>query len=466
MANTLTAYLYGQKAGERDPVTVFDVGCSGGVSDQWNGFGPALRAVGFDPLIAEIDRLQRAEKREGVRYEAAFVGLSAAQEAERATYERSLSERERFDPQFFGRSSAWHAAQLLSYSHQKEVFNSGREVVYTDRRVALDDLPQDFGSPDFVKVDTDGHDICVITGAQRQLESALGANIECFLSGSSGRYANTFAKIDRFMSSVGFSLFHIDPQRYTRASLPGTFCYDLLAQTQRGSVVWTDAIYFRDLANPDYDVFDFHPTGEQVIKLACLMESFGLSDCSAELLIARADQLPYPLDELLDKLVPKKGLSYRDFIKAFEEDPRSFFPSHRISIVDFPLVAGRSVINLREARNDPGWGSSIERASDSHLRVKPGTSPFGYAATLPLPSRSGVGAVELDVEVMEGAISLASANSDLTELGSQVFIEKSGRKVVILPLTEGTSEAVVIRGGTPSGAPSAILIYGAFLLNA
>lgn len=466
MANRLTAYLYGQKAGDRDTVTVFDVGCSGGISDYWNGFGRALRAAGFDPLVTEIDRLRSAEKRHGVCYEAAFVGLSAAQEAERAAYQRSLSERERFDPGFQARSSASHAFQLLSYDNTKEMYNSGREVVHTNRQIALDDLPRDFGSPDFIKVDTDGHDICVIMGAQRQLESALGVKIECRFNVQSGRYANSFANVDRFMRSVGFSLFHIDPQRYTRASLPGTFCYNALAQTQWGPVGETDAIYFRDLAHPDYDrVFGFHPTGEQVLKLACLMESFGLSDCSAELLIARADLLPYPLDELLDKLVPKEGVSYRDFIKAFDEDPRSFFPSRRLSIFDSPLVAGRSVIDLREARNHSGWGSSIERASDSHLTIKPGTTPWAYAATLPLPSRS-VGAVELDVEVVEGTIGLASANSDLTELGTQVFIEKSGRKVVILPLTEGTSDAVVVRGGTPSGAPSAISIYGAFLLNA
>jgi hypothetical protein len=104
MPNRLSTFLYSEKAHDREPVTLFDVGCSGGVG--WDIFGSALRATGFDPLVTEIERLRYVERRPNVDYQTAFVGLSAAQEKERETYESALAERDRFFPDLCARSSA------------------------------------------------------------------------------------------------------------------------------------------------------------------------------------------------------------------------------------------------------------------------------------------------------------------------------------------------------------------------
>jgi len=53
---------------------LLDVGCSGGIEEHWFAFGDRLRAIGFDPLIAEIDRLSSLNTDPGVVYEAAYVG--------------------------------------------------------------------------------------------------------------------------------------------------------------------------------------------------------------------------------------------------------------------------------------------------------------------------------------------------------------------------------------------------------
>lgn len=44
-----------------------DVGASGGIDALWQAFHPRLHAVGFDPLIAEVARLNAAAP-PGIRY--------------------------------------------------------------------------------------------------------------------------------------------------------------------------------------------------------------------------------------------------------------------------------------------------------------------------------------------------------------------------------------------------------------
>ena len=41
--------------------TLVDIGCSGGINPTWRTWGSHLRAFGFDPNLAEIERLSAAE---------------------------------------------------------------------------------------------------------------------------------------------------------------------------------------------------------------------------------------------------------------------------------------------------------------------------------------------------------------------------------------------------------------------
>ena len=137
-----------------------------------------------------------------------------------------------------------------------------------------------------------------------------------------------------FLRELGFQIYSMEPFRYSRAALPGPFVYDMFAATHTGQLVWADVMFLRDLASPDCEgQFGFEITPERIIKTACLMELFGLQDCAAELLQARADLLTYPINPLLDLLVPPylgRQLSYRDYIAKFETDSvRAFSISSR-----------------------------------------------------------------------------------------------------------------------------------------
>lgn len=312
------------------PFLLVDVGCRGGVERRWNVFGDRLRAVGFDPYLAEIDRLNAANTREGIVYEAAFVTCR--------NYDRLFPRALRTDAiaartdQPFERSSAAAALRRLGTSYDERVLGSRPALAVTERTIALDEYFDAEHRPhvDFVKIDTDGADIEVVAGAEATMASGgiLGLTVEVQFQGAAHDYANTFSNIDRILRRRGFTLFDLQSQRYSRAELPAPFVTDGCGPTVSGQLLCGEAVYFRDLGDTDYErKWPYEVTRERVIKLACLFDLFDLPDCAAELLIKRGAGLdPYLRDELLDLLVSGESGSYAAHAGAFVTDYTQFYP--------------------------------------------------------------------------------------------------------------------------------------------
>ena len=327
----LTARIASQRLWGERPFFLLDVGASGGVERRWFVFRELLRAIGFDPLVAEVERLNQANTHPGVRYEAALVGVDGYDElfppalrGDRLTSKNNCA---------FERSSAAAAQRQLSartgQTYIQTVFNAGAAVVWTDRLVTLDSFVPSAEQPfvDFIKIDTDGHDVEVLLGAERLLRSggALGVSVELQHHGAVHEYANTFSNIDRLLRRHGFTMFDLQLFRYSRATLPGQFAVRLGAHTVSGPVLSSEGLYFRDLADSGYEqMWSYDISRERVLKLVCLFEIFGLRDCAAELLVNRvADS---HVDELLDLLVDGNPGSYHARLKEFERDFTSFYP--------------------------------------------------------------------------------------------------------------------------------------------
>jgi hypothetical protein len=468
MPNRLSAFFYGEKAADRESVTVFDVGCSGGLGTEWDIFGASLRATGFDHLLSEVERLRRTERRPNVDYEAFFVGLNAAQEKEREEYESALSERNKFFPDLGARSSAARAVEILSYDQEKEIYNSGADIIYSSHRISLDEFAERHSlvNVDILKIDTDGHDIEVLIGAQKLLGSTtLGAKIECFFHRQISPYANSFSNVDRIMTSKGFHLFDIRLRTYTRGALPGPFQYEIFAQTTNGSPRWADVLYLRDLAHPDYEMlFGFQATPERIIKTACLMEAYGLQDCAAELIINRADRLSYPINQMLDLLVPNSlglRLSYREYMERFTKDPRALFPSRLANKVpSLPFITGRQrELPLESALSFPHWNANLSPSADGGLSVTTSHHKWAYAMILPLPDYRGPGVLVVEAEAIEGQVGVSIANAEYTELAAETILSvEDKRSTIVLPVSgPATRSALMIRNGSRE-APSCAAI--------
>lgn len=299
---------------------LIDVGASGGIDALWNVFGERLRAVGFDPLVKEVARLNRENGRPKVNYEAAFVGCGRIPEVTTSS-----------NP--FPRTSAAAAADLLRMNYVQEKFNAGQQVVWSDRHVDLDEYFSAADAPavDFLKIDTDGHDFHVLLGAERLLRDGgvLGLSVESQLHGDSHDHANTFANLDRFLRGLGFMLFDLEVHRYSRAVLPSPFVCNIPAQTRDGQVQWGEAVYFRDLAAMTTKDLPLRWGRQKLLKLASLFELFGLADCAVELLLQHRALWPELAGlEWLDLLTPPlhgKRLSYDRYLERFR-DVESFYP--------------------------------------------------------------------------------------------------------------------------------------------
>lgn len=315
--------------GERD-FYLIDVGASGGLEKHWQQFGDHLKALAFEPLIVEVERLQHEAAGSKVRYEAAFVTCRDFNRLFPPEVRNDRTRSKSNDP--FPRTSAARAQELAPTPYIDQMFNAGAPAVYADRHVLLDDFIPVDEQPfvDFIKIDTDGHDIEVLLGAEELVKrgGVLGFSIEGQFHGASHDYANTFSNIDRFLRGCGFTLFDLESYRYSRAALPAPFAHDLAAQTVSGQVLWGEVIYFRDLADPDYErMWPYEVTPERVLKLACLFDLFGMPDCAAELLLERGGPKS---QELLDSLATEangKPVSYDEIACRFEADPQWLFPS-------------------------------------------------------------------------------------------------------------------------------------------
>jgi len=222
-------------------------------------------------------------------------------------------------------------------TYVQQVFNAGAPVVLTERRITLDEYVSvpEHSRLDFLKVDTDGHDIEVILGASNILDAGgvLGLRVEVQFHGSPHEHANTFSNIDRVLRGRGFSLFDLDVYRYSRADLPAPFVYDIPAQTTSGQISWGEALYLRDVSSPRYeDMWKYEVTTERVMKLAALFDLFDLPDCAAELLRNRADFLdPSTRESLLDLLVSGEPGAHESLLARFDQDFTSFYPSRMIA---------------------------------------------------------------------------------------------------------------------------------------
>lgn len=325
----LTQHLVAKGAFETEPLYLVDVGASGGIDQYWSVFGSSLRAVGFDPLIKEVERLNSLAQDGNQRYFPYLVGYKRYDELLPPSV-RSAS------PNVFARTSAARAAAITRCNYAQTYFDQTGAGVYATEMIELDEffLRTQPANVDFVKIDTDGSDYQVLLGAQELLARSpvLGVAIECQFHGLVHEASNTFSNIDRLLRRLGFSLFDIEVYRYSRATLPKPFVYRIPAQTHAGQVLAADALYLRDAGDTDYETaWPLPLAGHKILKLACLFEIFGMEDCAAELLVKYRERLAGLVDveACLDLITPQfqgKRLSYRRYNELFEKSVEAFYP--------------------------------------------------------------------------------------------------------------------------------------------
>jgi len=325
----LTKSLVAQGVFRSSPVNLVDVGASGGIDSYWSVFGADLRAVGFDPLIKEVERLNSLHREGRQEYFPYRVGYKRYDEVLPASaWDNQVN--------MYDRTSSTRARTATQCDYTRSYYDQTGQGLVSQEMIELDEFflrthPMDV---DFIKIDTDGSETQVLMGARELLGSCpvLGVAVECQFHGPVHEASSTFANIDRMLRGLGFLLFDIEVYRYSRAALPKPFLYRIPAQTVAGQVLWADTLYLRDAGERNYEAWwPSCLTEHKLLKLACFMEIFGLEDCAAELLVKYRDRLGtlIDVDGSLDLLTPALGgekLAYDRYLQRFDQDPSLFFP--------------------------------------------------------------------------------------------------------------------------------------------
>jgi hypothetical protein len=331
------------------PPRLMDIGCSGGVERDFLDAMPCLIVDGFDPLVEEVERLNNL-RIPGHSYHNYFVGTNVSVLSEKLP---PLSKRYSSNTTFHLTSA--HAAQETlrgkGTSYTQEMFNTGISPTYTDKKITISEFLDSASkpTPNFLKVDTDGHDYFVLEGAGDLLDSnsLIGIKVECQFHGELGPRKNTFSNIDDLLRSKGFTLFALDTHKYSRADLPQPFVWNLFGQTISGQVQWGEAVYFRD-PTIDGDFCTHLADNEDVlIHYITFLLLSSLPDMVAAtintLVNIRGLQIPWA-QSFLDEIVPRNLLgakSYNKYIKAFTKAPEKFLPAKG----RFPLAQLRLILN-------------------------------------------------------------------------------------------------------------------------
>jgi hypothetical protein len=326
------------------PFTLVDIGCGGGIDVNWRILGDRLRAFGFDPNLAEVERLQQSETLPGVTYWAGFVGAAptdpfvirkgAAPDVSRNPWNR-LAAAATLERRSIANLSHTEKTEINAWK-QTELAEPGATFVLKDFFTA-----RDVQTIDFVKMDVDGKDFEILQSMSTLIDEKmiLGFGLEINYIGTSNDTDHTFHNTDRFMRERDFDLFGLTVRRYSNRELPGKYLYHLPAQNGFGKPLQGDALYLKDICAGYTKEFAASINADRKLKLAVIYSLFSVPDYAAEIIIKFANEFSEIIDTTtaLDILARQaqelsgirgsngEYMSYNDYITAFNEDRDVFY---------------------------------------------------------------------------------------------------------------------------------------------
>jgi len=303
----LTKHLVSTGVFAEKPLVVIDVGAKGGFENHWGSYGEQAQLIGFEPNIAEYEKLLKESGPNRRYFPTALSDAKSTRKFHVYSY-ASASSFLKPNFRFLKRLPDW-----INFAIKKNI---------SVRTNTIDSLMRfgGIGAVDFIKLDTQGTELEILKGAKKTLDSTLGLTTE-FAFNPFYENETTFTDIDLFLKPLGFSLFNLPTFRYARNELSPYQGEKLPHHTETGQICWGEALYLRDAADDIRNGKGRLWNPLRILKLASIMEVFSLEDCAAELISVAAEKGYFKNSEKLKMtqlLVPKingKEYPYREYIK-------------------------------------------------------------------------------------------------------------------------------------------------------
>ena len=263
------------------PVVVADVGAAQALDPRWETFGEACVQIGFEPDSDECARLAAIYAKPVPGQTRKIMEPTALWHTEET---RTLNVTRDPDASSFYEPNPAFFERLPDPTLQQVVARIPVPAVPLDKYK----LPID-GTVDAIKLDVQGAELDVMTGAQKHMDDGVLAVIGEILFTPHYIDQPWFGDFDGFMRARGYQVFDIDLRRWRRRALPPQF-----DGIRVGGISYGDCLYLKDpisferdrytLTDPNHRFCKPGLERDKIIKLAALAEFWAIPDYALEVL--------------------------------------------------------------------------------------------------------------------------------------------------------------------------------------
>jgi FkbM family methyltransferase len=273
------------------PLVLVDAGARGGLKRNWTAARPHLRVLGFEPETREFNQLASPQTSGPASTTYFNVALHNVSGPLRLHVARDGGLTSIFEP---------NRRMLDAFP------DAARFDTVDVHDVQADTLDHHLGAHgitdvDFVKVDTQGSELCVLQGGASILEaSVLGAEVEVEFTPIYSEQP-LFADVDALLRRLGFLLFDLRPCYWKRAagrSIGGP----------RGQIIWADALYLKSIPALTAAIARLDPAVRKIkwLKAVSIALLYGYFDYALEIAHA-SDSLDAEERSIIERRLHEAG---------------------------------------------------------------------------------------------------------------------------------------------------------------
>jgi len=248
-----------------DDITLVDIGARGGLQEHWDKISDKLNVIMFE-----------ADKRE-------CLALTKKLPSNFKVINAALSDKHGSMPLYLCRKRATSSVYKPKVDFLKKFEDIRRFDIEKSIKIESDTLDNqirlnNISDVDFIKIDTQGHELNILKGSKWILKKTVGLELEVsFAEMHSGQ--PLFHEINEFMTKKGFALFDLSLVYWNRQG-GNKYHY-----SKKGQLVWGDALYLR----VQEKIVRLLRCEEKIIKAFQIYNLFGYLDISSALLREACD---------------------------------------------------------------------------------------------------------------------------------------------------------------------------------